>query len=141
MPLPGIISVLWANRLAILIGILILSVVSYVAILKIQLSSSQAAQATQATKIEGLSVAKEMLENEKTARVKQDKTLATIRDNTVDIHNLVIDVPDDVRRSLKNEKLELLNNCIAQYNNTGVLPPMCKSLQAKLHPPKTGSVK
>jgi hypothetical protein len=128
----GVLSFLWANRLAILIGTLILVTVSYIAIIKLELSHSESERAKQTAKIEGLSVANQMLENEKVARAIQDKKLSTIKVNTTAIESLVAGIPEEVRRSLKNEKLELLNDCIVDYNNTGVLPEMCAGLGTKL---------
>jgi hypothetical protein len=127
-----ILAFIWKNRLAILIGILILVTVSYIVAIRIQLINSEAARSKQAAQIEGLSVAKQMLENEKAARAAQDKKLSTIRINTSAIEDLVAAIPEEVKRSLKNEKLELLNDCIVDYNSSGLLSDMCKGLGTQL---------
>ena len=70
---------------------------------------------------------------------EQDKRMKEITVAADKLKLLVRDIPIDVRKALNHESITRINDCLAVYGNTGLLPEGCDAIKASL--PVTGAAK
>lgn len=129
----AILTAIWNYKEWVLLGVVVIAAGIYISYLKIDHNLMTAKVTEQKSQIEALARNNQILEQNALAVKEQDKQLRKIQKTAEQVQKMVAGIPTETREVLKkDETLTLINDCLVDYANTGVLPDSCGAVKALL---------
>jgi cell division protein FtsB len=126
-------TLLWNYKAWILAGVVAVAAIAYISYIKIDNNLMTAKVTSQKSQIEALERNNQILEQNAVAIKKQDERLQAIQQTSNRVQKMVAALPRETTEVLRtDENITMLNDCLVDYANTGVLPETCSAVKAYL---------